>query len=99
MTKQVLDRLRNPPAPDPKLAALTDTERKVLDLIGQGLTNRQIADQIHLADCPPVASCGGRGYFLGPTIDVSPGLMVSIKSGTRHAHLAHHRVRGQPMTR
>jgi len=50
VTKRVLDRLRNPPAPDPKLAALTDTERKVLDLIGQGLTDRQIAGQTHLAE-------------------------------------------------
>jgi len=46
----VLERLRNPPAPDAKLASLTVTERKILDLIGEGLTNRQIAERIYLAE-------------------------------------------------
>jgi len=50
VTQRVLERLRNPPAPDAKLASLTDTERKILDLIGEGLTNRQIAEQIFLAE-------------------------------------------------
>jgi two-component system, NarL family, response regulator DevR len=50
VTQRVLERLRNPPAPDAKLASLTDTERKILDLIGEGLTNRQIAERIFLAE-------------------------------------------------
>jgi DNA-binding NarL/FixJ family response regulator len=50
VTQRVLERLRNPPAPDAKLASLTDTERKILDLIGEGLTNRQIAERIYLAE-------------------------------------------------
>jgi two-component system response regulator DevR len=50
VTRRVLERLRNPPAPDAKLASLTDTERKILDLIGEGLTNRQIAERIYLAE-------------------------------------------------
>jgi len=50
VTQRVLERLRNPPAPDAKLASLTVTERKILDLIGEGLTNRQIAERIYLAE-------------------------------------------------
>jgi len=50
VTQRVLERLRNPPAPDAKLASLTVTERKILDLIGEGLTNRQIAERIFLAE-------------------------------------------------
>ena len=32
------------------LAGLTDQEKKILELIGQGLTNRQIAEQVFLAE-------------------------------------------------
>jgi two-component system response regulator DevR len=35
-TRRVLERLRNPPVPDPQLAALTDNERPALNLIGEG---------------------------------------------------------------
>jgi two-component system response regulator DevR len=35
---------------DPKLAALTDREREILDLIADGLTNRQIGDRLFLAE-------------------------------------------------
>jgi two-component system, NarL family, response regulator DevR len=50
-TEQVLRRLREGQgdAADPT-AALTSQERRVLDLIGQGLTNRQIADQMFLSE-------------------------------------------------
>jgi two-component system response regulator DevR len=45
-----LERLRNPPAEDERLARLTPQERKILMLIADGLTNRQIAAEIHLAE-------------------------------------------------
>lgn len=50
-THQLLNRLRgaNSATTDP-LHRLTDQERKVLDLIGQGLTNRQIGGQLFLAE-------------------------------------------------
>ena len=32
------------------LSALTDQEKRVLDLIGEGLTNRQIAERMFLAE-------------------------------------------------
>jgi DNA-binding NarL/FixJ family response regulator len=50
VTAQVLDRLRNPPAIDPALGQLTDQERRILGLVGEGLTNRQIAREVSLAE-------------------------------------------------
>ncbi|MDQ2797568.1 MAG: response regulator transcription factor [Actinomycetota bacterium] len=47
---QVMDRLRNGTAADARLASLTDREREVLDLIAEGLTNRQIAERLFLAE-------------------------------------------------
>ncbi|MFJ4872507.1 response regulator [Streptomyces sp. NPDC088757] len=39
-----------PPAEDPRLAALTDREREILTVIGQGWTNTEIATRLHLAE-------------------------------------------------
>ena len=50
VTKRVLERLRQGPEEDERLARLTDQERRILELIAEGLTNRQIADRIHLAE-------------------------------------------------
>ena len=50
VTQQVLDRLRRGPEEDPALAALTTQERRILELIGEGMTNRQIAETIFLAE-------------------------------------------------
>jgi DNA-binding NarL/FixJ family response regulator len=50
VTARVLERLRNPPEePDP-LADLTPQERRILDLIAEGRTNRQIAEAMFLAE-------------------------------------------------
>jgi len=50
VTQQVLDRLRRGPEEDPALAPLSSQERKILALIGDGLTNRQIAEEMFLAE-------------------------------------------------
>ena len=50
VTAQVLDRVRNGPPVDKELAKLTEQEQKILDLIGEGLTNRQIAERMYLAE-------------------------------------------------
>lgn len=50
VTQLVLERLRNGTHHDGRLDALTDQERKILDLIGEGLTNRQIGERMHLAE-------------------------------------------------
>ena len=50
LTERVLDRLREGPKVDPRLASLTPQERRILDLIAAGYTNRQIADTMFLAE-------------------------------------------------
>jgi two-component system response regulator DevR len=50
VTQRVLARLREGPTQDPRLAALSEQERKVLDLIAEGLTNRQIGSRMFLAE-------------------------------------------------
>ena len=49
MTARVLDRLRTGPEED-ELRRLTGQERKILDLIAEGLTNRQIGERMFLAE-------------------------------------------------
>ncbi len=50
VTEKVLERLHSGRKVDSELAGLTDQERQILTLIGQGMTNRQIGDHMHLAE-------------------------------------------------
>jgi two-component system, NarL family, response regulator DevR len=50
VTQQVLDRLRKGPQENDALAPLTDQERRILELIGEGMTNRQIGAEMFLAE-------------------------------------------------
>ena len=51
VTARVLDRVRNPQGDeDPRLARLTPTEARILEMIAEGLTNKQIGEKIHLAE-------------------------------------------------
>jgi DNA-binding NarL/FixJ family response regulator len=50
VTERVLERLQAGPRLDPRIASLTIQERNVLDLIAEGKTNRQIADDLFLAE-------------------------------------------------
>ena len=51
VTQRVLDRLRNGGSDEPEeLRQLTPQERHVLDLIAEGLTNRQIGEKLFLAE-------------------------------------------------
>lgn len=49
-TAQVVARLRDQAVKADPLAGLTDQERRILDLIGEGLTNRQIGERMYLAE-------------------------------------------------
>ncbi len=50
VTARVLERLRAPQPPDVDEVTLTDQERRILDLIAEGLTNRQIGERMFLAE-------------------------------------------------
>jgi two-component system response regulator DevR len=47
---QVMDRVRNGTPEDAKVASLTEREREVLDLITEGMTNKQIGERLFLAE-------------------------------------------------
>jgi two-component system, NarL family, response regulator DevR len=50
LTERVLERIRRGPQVDERLASLTRQERRILDCIADGLTNRQIGEQMFLAE-------------------------------------------------
>ncbi|MCU1351650.1 MAG: LuxR family transcriptional regulator [Acidimicrobiales bacterium] len=50
VTNRVLERIRKGPEQDERTSSLTEQERKVLDLLADGLTNRQIAAELFLAE-------------------------------------------------
>ncbi|WP_346766205.1 response regulator transcription factor [Nocardioides sp. HDW12B] len=51
VTQRVLDRLRDGGANEPaELRSLTPQERRILELVAEGLTNRQIGEQLFLAE-------------------------------------------------
>ena len=50
MITRVMERLRNGAAEDPRLAGLSGQERKILELLADGKTNRQIAADMFLAE-------------------------------------------------
>ena len=50
VTERLLDKLRQPTEVDHRLSALTEREREILDLIADGLTNRQIGERLFLAE-------------------------------------------------
>ena len=50
LTAKVLERVRNGPARKPELENLTEQERRILSLVAEGMTNRQIGVELHLAE-------------------------------------------------
>ncbi|MYS85188.1 response regulator [Embleya scabrispora] len=50
VTAKVLERVRTGTHEDPRMASLSDQERRIFDLVAEGLTNRQIAERLYLAE-------------------------------------------------
>jgi two-component system response regulator DevR len=50
VTGKLLDRLRHPVAPDPRLSSLSARELEILDLIAEGLSNKEIGERLFLAE-------------------------------------------------
>ncbi|HEX2577545.1 MAG TPA: response regulator transcription factor [Aquihabitans sp.] len=50
MAARAAERLRRASEEDPRLASLTPQERRILDLLADGLTNRQIGEEMFLAE-------------------------------------------------
>ncbi len=50
LTQKVLERIRTGVVEDERIVGLTDQELRIFELIGEGMTNRQIAEQVHLAE-------------------------------------------------
>jgi DNA-binding NarL/FixJ family response regulator len=50
VTAAVLERLRRGPEQDAGVEQLTSQERRVLDLLAEGLTNREIGERLYLAE-------------------------------------------------
>jgi two-component system response regulator DevR len=50
VTGRLLERLRHPNVPDPRVSSLTVREREILDLIAEGLSNKQIGERLFLAE-------------------------------------------------
>lgn len=47
---RIIQGLTEPKRQDPRVASLTPQERRVLDYVGQGMTNRQIGEEMDLAE-------------------------------------------------
>ncbi|GAA2003412.1 response regulator transcription factor [Catenulispora subtropica] len=86
LATKVMAKLRAADQQKDPLAQLTVQEHKVLDLIGEGLTNRQIADRLFLAEKTVKNYVSALLAKLGLTRRVQAAVMVSeIKSGqARH---------------
>jgi DNA-binding NarL/FixJ family response regulator len=50
VTARVLDRIRRGPDQPDELKSLTDQERRILGLVAEGLTNREIAERMFLSE-------------------------------------------------
>jgi two-component system, NarL family, response regulator DevR len=85
LTAAVMDRLRSGTPKDP-LSVLTAQERRILDLIGEGLTNRQIGERLFLAEKTVKNYVSSLLAKLGIERRVQAAVLVSeMKSGGKGA--------------
>ena len=87
LAAKVMAKLRAADERKDPLAQLTAQEHKVLDLIGEGLTNRQIAERMFLAEKTVKNYVSALLAKLGLTRRVQAAVLVSeIKSGQARHH-------------
>ena len=67
-----------------RLASLTDREREVLCLVARGLTNNEIATDLHLAE-PTVRTHVGRLYAKVAVRDRAQAVVFAYESGLGRA--------------
>jgi DNA-binding NarL/FixJ family response regulator len=86
LTATVMERLRAASQPKDPFDQLTAQEHRVLDLIGDGLTNRQIADRLSLAEKTVKNYVSGLFAKLGVERRVQAALLVSAERTRHRAH-------------
>ncbi|QCX27814.1 response regulator [Nocardioides jishulii] len=96
LTSRVLARLRDGPPVNPLTKHLTPKERQVLELVGQGLTNRQIASQLHLTEKTTKNYVSAMLGKLGVTSRTQAAIIATIghqggHQGGHHGHQHNHR--------
>jgi DNA-binding NarL/FixJ family response regulator len=82
ITAQVLERIRNGPKQDPALARLTMHEQRILELVGEGLTNRQIATRLALAEKTVKNYVSSMLSKLGLESRTQAAILVARQTGT-----------------
>jgi len=85
LTARVLERVRNGPETAPELAALTEQELKLLGHIAEGLTNRQIGEQMFLAENRGSALIWTHGLSEGGAPTAKSTSSVATSKGTMPA--------------
>jgi DNA-binding NarL/FixJ family response regulator len=84
-TAVVLERLRRGNEPeDPRSAALSPQERRILDLIADGLTNRQIGAQLYLAEKTVKNYVSSLLHKLGFTRRTEAAVYATERRRTKH---------------
>ncbi|MBA2953240.1 response regulator [Nocardioides sp. MAH-18] len=86
VTAQVLSRLRSGPPEDPVTRHLTPKEHQILDLVGEGMTNRQIAERLSLAEKTVKNYVSTMLSKLG----VESRTQAAIIAARQHARSGHH---------
>jgi DNA-binding NarL/FixJ family response regulator len=82
MTALVLERIRRCPEQDDELRALTPQQRRILDLVGEGLTNREIARRMLLSEKTVKNYVSSMLAKLGFTSRTQAAVLAARHSGT-----------------